>query len=168
MDLENWLTVQNWDVYRHLWAGYERCYATEYSWLWRACGDRSLPVEAQVSARRQSDSSWTITVTAPAGESFTADLYLRWESGFTGPWGAFLSLGRSMVGCAVPLFGDMPGVAGYFPASGEVYIPLRVENGQGTATLWSADENFTELTVTEARLERALPALDLYEQEGTL
>ena len=49
MDLENWLTVQNWDVYRHLWAGYERCYATEYSWLWRACGDRSLPVEAQVS-----------------------------------------------------------------------------------------------------------------------
>ena len=166
MDLENWLTVQNWDVYRHLWAGYERCYATEYSWLWRACSDRSLPVEAQVSAQRQSDSGWTITVSAPAGESFTADLYVRWESGFTSPWGAFLSLGRSMVGCAVPLFGDMPGVAGYLPASGEAYIPVRVENGQGTATLWSADGAFTELTITEARFERALPALDLYEQEA--
>lgn len=166
MDLENWLTVQNWDVYRHLWAGYERCYATEYSWLWRACSDRSLPVEAQVSAQRQSDSGWTITVSAPAGESFTADLYVRWDSGFTSPWGAFLSLGRSMVGCAVPLFGDMPGVAGYLPASGEAYIPVRVENGQGTATLWSADGAFTELTITEARFERALPALDLYEQEA--
>lgn len=166
MDLENWLTVQNWDVYRHLWAGYERCYATEYSWLWRACGDRSLPVEVQVSVQRQSGSGWTVTVSAPEGETFTADLYIRWESGFTSAGGAFLSLGRSMVGCAVPLFGDMPGVAGYFPASGEGYIPVRVENGQGTATLWSADENFTELTVTEARLERALPALDLYEQEA--
>lgn len=166
MDLENWLTVQNWDVYRHLWAGYERCYATEYSWLWRACEDRSLPVEAEVSVQRQSESRWTVTVSAPAGESFTADLYIRWESGFTSAGGAFLSLGRSLVGCAVPLFGDMPGVAGYFPASGEAYIPVRVENGQGTATLWSADENFTELTITEARFERALPALDLYEQEA--
>lgn len=166
MDLENWLTVQNWDVYRHLWAGYERCYATEYSWLWRACDDRSLPVEAEVSAQRQSDAGWTISVSAPAGETFTADLYIRYESSFTGPWGAFLSLGRSLVGCAVPLFGDMPGVAGYFPATGEVYIPVRVENGQGTATLWSADEAFTKLTITEARFERALPALDLYGQEA--
>lgn len=119
-----------------------------------------------MSVQRQSGSGWTVTVSAPEGETFTADLYIRWESGFTSAGGAFLSLGRSMVGCAVPLFGDMPGVAGYFPASGEGYIPVRVENGQGTATLWSADENFTELTVTEARLERALPALDLYEQEA--
>ena len=117
-------------------------------------------------AERQSDSSWAVTVSAPEGQTFTADLYIRWESGFTGAKGAFLSLGRSMVGCAAPLFGDMPGVAGYFPASGEAHIPVRVEDGQGTATLWSADEAFTELTITEARFERALPALDLYEQEA--
>ena len=51
LDVENWLTIQNWDIYRHLWAGYERCYATEYSWLWQAGGDRSMDIEAEVSAR---------------------------------------------------------------------------------------------------------------------
>ena len=44
-------------------------------------------------------------------------------------------------------------------------FPVDIDHGRN-ATLWSADENFTELTVTEARLERALPALDLYEQEA--
>ena len=44
-------------------------------------------------------------------------------------------------------------------------FPVDIDHGRN-ATLWSADEDFTHLTVTEARLERALPALDLYEQEG--
>ena len=162
LDVENWLTIQNWDVYRHLWAGYERCYATEYSWLWQAGGDRSMDIEAEVSARPLGRQRWEITVEAPGTEDFTADLLISYESGFTGAGGALLSLGRSLVGYAAPLFGDMPGVGCYLPASGQAYLPVRVEDGRGAATIWSADENFTWLQVEEAEFIRALPARDLY------
>ena len=65
LELENWLTAQNWDFYRELWAGYERVSDTEYSWLWRRCGDRALPIRAQAAVEQLDGGMVQITVSAP-------------------------------------------------------------------------------------------------------
>ena len=163
LELENWLTAQNWDFYRQLWAGYERVSATEYSWLWRKCGSRALPVEASAAVEQLDEGTVQITVAAPGGGTFTADLFFAYDTQFTSGWGALLSLGRRMVSAGTPLFGDMPGVGANLPASGQAYLPVRVENGVGTVTLWAQDSEFVRLTVHSAQVVRALPAMDLYE-----
>lgn len=163
LPLENWLTAQNWDFYRQLWAEYRRVGGTEYSWLWQKTGDNTLPVQATVTVQRQSDSSVLLTVNAQENATFTADLEITYNTGFTSAWGAFLSLGRRMVTFATPLYGDTAGVGANLPAQGTAYLPIRVENGRGSATLHASDGAYTSLTLREARFVRALPAMNLYE-----
>ena len=166
LELENWLTAQNWDFYRELWAGYERVSDTEYSWLWRRCGDRALPIRAQAAVEQLDGGMVQITVSAPGSETFTADLEIVYDTAFTGGWGAFVSLGRRLVSFGTPVFGDMPGVGANLPAAGRAYLPVRVENGSGTVTLWAQDNAYVRLTVQSAEVVRALPAMDLYERSG--
>ena len=52
------------------------------------------------------------------------------------------------------------------PAAGRAYLPVRVENGSGTVTLWAQDNAYVRLTVQSVEVVRALPAMDLYERSG--
>lgn len=162
MDLERWLTAQNWDFYRYVWANYRRCGASEYSWLWQRSAPRQLPVQAAVKLERLDDATWSITVEAPAGGTFTADVRISYDTQFTGPAGAALSLGRRMVKFVTPLFGDAPVVDANLPAcSGESYLPIRVEGGYGRAVLTACDPSYVQLRLHTAQLAQALPAMDL-------
>ena len=70
---------------------------TEYSWLWRRCGDRALPIRAQAAVEQLDGGMVQITVSAPGSETFTADLDIVYDTAFTGGWGAFVSLGMRKV-----------------------------------------------------------------------
>ena len=159
LELENWLTAQNWDFYRELWAGYERVSDTEYSWLWRRCGDRALPIRAQAAVEQLDGGMVQITVSARGERNVHRGSGNRTTRRLPAAGGPFVSLGRRLVSFGTPVFGDMPGW-GEPAGGGRAYLPVRVENGSGTVTLWAQDNAYVRLTVQSAEVVRALPAMD--------
>lgn len=163
LELERWLCVENWDIYRRIAANYERSMRTEYSWLWRRAADQHLDPEALdvAVATKMEDGRLEIEITAEPGANFTADICVSYTTGFSSAGGAVLSLGRRCVAAALPdPVGDGDTVWGYFAAENEALrLPIAVRNGHGTATLVPCDPNQVWLAYSRVALEGVLPDL---------
>ena len=160
LGVEGWLATENWYLYRYIARDYQRVLQTEYSWVWQRTENQSLELAAAIHTR-QNGSLWEITVTAPGGQNFVADVRIAYDTHFTTAGGAVLSLGRKAAALTVDDPVAPQGQVGcYLPAqSSGINIPVKVVDGVGTALLGPSDPAVSTLFLHAATVECTLPEL---------
>ncbi len=154
LDIESWLCVQNWYFYRHVVAGYERSFETEYSWIWeKADRPKTVDVNTSLDVSKEGD-MYIITISSDDDIDFVADVSVMYKSDFTHFVGEFLSLGRSAVAMTVPSpIKDGETSVAFMPKESEGWlIPITVRNGVGQAMIYSADPMYTDLEIEELHI----------------
>lgn len=167
MQIEGWLAMENWYFYRELYANYSRSFETEYSWMWEYSGDRVLDADVSIEVRKEDDGSVVLELTSDKKETFIADIYLKYQTEFTGVGAALLGLGRENI--TVTSLGIYPEVENIhfrqiLGGDSETYFPVVMKDGHGTVILQGFDRDGVRVTEVEAEFCRALPRYTLFSE----
>ena len=150
---ETWAERANWFFYRELYSQYVPVYSNTYEIFWEKTGKSHGVVDnIRIEVTDENSGGKTICVYADEGVNGVADVFIdyRTETVYSSPL-VIQKMIQVESSCQGNNFEDSYYESNYLRESSAEYIPIRVINGYGEATIRSLPEVYTQISIKDVK-----------------
>lgn len=161
-EYESWIKRANWFFYRELYSYYKPSFSTDYSTIWIKDSKVNIQGDYQIKYTKIAGNKYDIIVTSSNKNNIVADVKLNYKSisGDVIGYNKFIPM-RRIVGIQDDsMLRENNGLWNtyFIPNESDKYnVPIFLKNGIGKITISSYPDNFTNLEMISASVNKLLP-----------